>query len=152
MLLNLVPECKKIQLNDGFLWNSEGKKKRHIKEAREYLYIHNEEKFWTTLSCIFLRIKIGKQQVYRLHVYVKCHCLHRIREATWTMPPGRPPRSSSRLSDFSQSAATIFINVPFALICNRHTTSKWHQIRTKHIALKYNCELNKFDMSRTRTP
>lgn len=34
---------------------------------------------------------------------------------TWTMPPGRPPRSSSLVSDLSQSAATICIKVPFAL-------------------------------------
>lgn len=38
-------------------------------------------------------------------------------QCTWTMPPGRPPRSSSRLSDFSQSAATICIRVSLALIC-----------------------------------
>lgn len=46
------------------------------------------------------------------------------------MPPGRPPRSSSRLSDLSQSAATICINVPVAL--------NWKEIKSKYIILNWN--------------
>lgn len=58
--------------------------------------------------------------------------------STWTIPPGRPPRSSSRLSDFSQSAATICIKVPFAftwekIIIDKIRTADWD---SKHFQLK----------------
>ena len=42
-----------------------------------------------------------------------------MRGKTWTILLGRPPRSSSRLSDLSQSAPTICIKVPAALIWSR---------------------------------
>lgn len=52
---------------------------------------------------------------------------------TWTILLGRPPRSSSRLSDLSQSAPTICIKEPFALIWSREN---YLVQKTKSLILK----------------
>lgn len=97
-----------------------------------YLYVNNEEEFRSTSFCIFLHSYNQHQRLW-LHFphsyaalvsteYVVSKdgfwktCVIRKTSQTWTIPPGRPPRLSSRLSDLNQSAPTSCIKVPFALI------------------------------------
>lgn len=70
----------------------------------------------------FERQKDGGFVNYTLKEYIYI-CIYEGKnswDGTWTMLPCRPARSSSRLSDLSQSAPTICIRVPVALICHDH--------------------------------
>lgn len=64
-----------------------------------------------------------------------------MRGQTWTILSGRPPRSSSRLSDLTQSAPTICIKVPFALIWSRENNLVQ---KTESIILKQNTLISRY--------
>lgn len=70
--------------------------------------------FLTHMLCTLV-----KYRTYSFKAQFWQTCVTRKTNQTWTIPPGRPLRLSSRLSDLSQSAPTSCINVPFALIWYR---------------------------------